>query len=62
MQMIDKDKQYFLHCLGGYRSMIAISILKARGYHKLINVEGGFNRLMESDIPKTEFTEQATEL
>jgi glyoxylase-like metal-dependent hydrolase (beta-lactamase superfamily II)/rhodanese-related sulfurtransferase len=62
MQMIDKDKQYFLHCLGGYRSMIAISILKARGYHKLVNVEGGFNRLMESDIPKTEYTEQATEL
>ena len=62
MQMLDRDKQYFLHCMGGYRSMIAISILKARGFDKLVNVEGGFNTLMESDIPKTDFVEQSTEL
>ena len=62
MQLLDKDKQYFLHCMGGYRSMIAISILKARGFHKLVNVEGGFKVLMDSNIPKTDFVEQATEL
>jgi glyoxylase-like metal-dependent hydrolase (beta-lactamase superfamily II)/rhodanese-related sulfurtransferase len=62
MQMLDRDKQYFVHCMGGYRSMIAISILKARGFDKLVNVEGGFNTLMESDIPKTDFVEQSTEL
>ncbi|MBK7410513.1 MAG: MBL fold metallo-hydrolase [Saprospirales bacterium] len=62
MQMLDRDKQYFVHCMGGYRSMIAISILKARGFEKLVNVEGGFNTLMESNIPKTDFVEQSTEL
>ncbi|MCB9284846.1 MAG: MBL fold metallo-hydrolase [Lewinellaceae bacterium] len=62
MQMLDRDKQYFLHCMGGYRSMIAISILKARGFDKLVNVEGGFNTLMDSNIPKTDFVEQNTEL
>ncbi|MBK7334883.1 MAG: MBL fold metallo-hydrolase [Saprospirales bacterium] len=62
MDLLDRDKQYFLHCQGGYRSMIAISILKARGFDKLVNVEGGFSVLMESNIPKTDFVEQATEL
>lgn len=62
MHLLDRDKKYFLHCMGGYRSMSAISILKARGFDKLVNVEGGFNRLMESNIPKTDFVEQITEL
>lgn len=62
MELLDREKQYFLHCLGGYRSMIAISILKARGFDKLVNVEGGFRVLMESNIPKTDFVEQTTEL
>jgi len=42
---INKDKTYYVHCAGGYRSLIAISILKQKGYEKLINVEGGFNEL-----------------
>ena len=62
MSMLDKDKQYFLHCMGGYRSMVAISILKTRGFDKLVNVEGGFKVLMDSNIPKTDFVEQTTEL
>jgi rhodanese-related sulfurtransferase len=32
----------FIHCQGGYRSMIASSILKARGYHNLVDVAGGY--------------------
>jgi hydroxyacylglutathione hydrolase len=62
MSLLDRNKKYFLHCMGGYRSMSAISILKARGFEKLVNVEGGFNQLMNSDIPKTDFVEQITEL
>ena len=62
MSLLDRNKKYFLHCMGGYRSMSAISILKARGFEKLVNVEGGFNQLMTSDIPKTDFVEQITEL
>jgi len=45
MQTIDKDKQYFVHCASGYRSVIFISILKARGYENLVNIAGGFKAL-----------------
>ena len=48
MSMIDKDKTYFVHCAGGYRSMIFISILKARGFDHLIDVKGGFKEIKES--------------
>jgi hydroxyacylglutathione hydrolase len=56
MQMINKDKTYYVHCAGGYRSMIFISILKARGYHQLINVSGGFNEIKQlADIDITAY-------
>lgn len=42
---IEKNKPYYVHCAGGYRSLIAISILKQKGYNQLINVEGGFAAL-----------------
>ncbi len=45
MAQIQRDKTYYVHCAGGYRSMIAISILKARGYENLIDVTGGFAAL-----------------
>lgn len=48
MQQVDPEKTYFVHCAGGYRSVIFISILKARGYHKLVNIESGFKALKES--------------
>ena len=48
MAHIDKNKTYYVHCAGGYRSMIFISILRARGYNKLIDVKGGFKALKES--------------
>jgi glyoxylase-like metal-dependent hydrolase (beta-lactamase superfamily II)/rhodanese-related sulfurtransferase len=49
MAMIDKKKTYHVHCASGYRSMIFISILKARGFDNLINVNGGFNALKASE-------------
>ncbi|NND34402.1 MAG: MBL fold metallo-hydrolase [Saprospiraceae bacterium] len=45
-----KKTPFFLHCKGGYRSMIASSILKSRGYHNLIDVMGGFEAIKESKI------------
>ena len=48
MSAIDKDKTYYVHCAGGYRSMVFISILKARGFDKLIDVKGGFTAIKES--------------
>ena len=48
MAQIDKNKTYYVHCAGGYRSMIFNSILRARGYDKLIDVNGGFKAMKES--------------
>ncbi|WPR74267.1 MBL fold metallo-hydrolase [Algoriphagus sp. NG3] len=48
MQKIDKDKTYYVHCAGGYRSMVFNSILRARGYDNLIDVKGGFKDIKES--------------
>jgi rhodanese-related sulfurtransferase len=42
MSLIDKNKTYYVHCAGGYRSMIFVSILKARGFDRLIDIKGGF--------------------
>lgn len=48
-------KAFYVHCAGGYRSMIASSILKSRGIHNLIDVKGGFKVIKEVGIPVTEF-------
>jgi glyoxylase-like metal-dependent hydrolase (beta-lactamase superfamily II)/rhodanese-related sulfurtransferase len=48
MKQVDKDKTYYVHCAGGYRSVIFASILKARGYDNLINIAGGFSAIKAS--------------
>lgn len=48
MLQVDKNKTYYVHCAGGYRSMIFNSILRARGYDNLIDVKGGFKSIRES--------------
>ena len=45
---LEKDKTYYVHCAGGYRSMIFISILMARGFENLVDISGGFNALKAS--------------
>lgn len=45
MDQVDASKTYYVHCAGGYRSMIFISILKARGYNNLIDVNGGMGAI-----------------
>ncbi len=62
MNAVDRDTPYYLHCAGGYRSMIAASILKSRGFENLINIKSGFNALQETGLPMTEYVEQVTEL
>ncbi|WP_419211972.1 MBL fold metallo-hydrolase [Maribacter sp. X9] len=49
------NKPFYVHCAGGYRSMIASSILKSRGIHNLIDVKGGFKAIQEAGIPVSEF-------
>ena len=55
MHLIPKDELFSLHCAGGYRSLIAHSMLKARGYHNAIDVLGGFNAIRATDAPCTEY-------
>jgi hydroxyacylglutathione hydrolase len=53
MAQIDKDKTYYVHCAGGYRSMIFNSTLRARGFENLINVAGGFKAIQDAGELKT---------
>ncbi|MFK7936372.1 MAG: rhodanese-like domain-containing protein [Saprospiraceae bacterium] len=55
MDEIDKDTHYHLHCRSGYRSTIAASILKARGFEHLVNVQDHYDRIAETEIPVTDF-------
>jgi rhodanese-related sulfurtransferase len=48
MLKVSKDKTWYVHCAGGYRSMIFTSILKARGYNNLVDVAGGFSAIKKS--------------
>ncbi|MCL6274526.1 MBL fold metallo-hydrolase [Muricauda sp. 2012CJ35-5] len=49
------DETFYIHCAGGYRSMIAASILKSRGIHNLVDIAGGFKAIKEAGIPVTDF-------
>ena len=50
---VPDEKNFYVHCAGGYRSMIAASILKSRGVHNLIEIKGGFKSIKETAIPIT---------
>jgi glyoxylase-like metal-dependent hydrolase (beta-lactamase superfamily II)/rhodanese-related sulfurtransferase len=50
-----KDKAFYLHCAGGYRSMIAASMLKAKGFESVININKGFKGIKEAALPLTEY-------
>ena len=49
------DKVFYVHCAGGYRSMIAASILKSRGIHNLIDVKGGYKAIKETELKRTNY-------
>ncbi|MHA7101312.1 MBL fold metallo-hydrolase [Roseivirga pacifica] len=62
IEELPKGEKWYVHCAGGYRSMIASSILKARGF-EVVNIIGGFKALVkDTDLPTTEFKEQVTML
>ncbi len=56
---INPEKHFYMHCAGGYRSMIAASILQARGYRNFTEIQGGFNAIADTNIPKTDFVCQS---
>jgi len=63
LNTINNNQHFFLHCAGGYRSMIAASILQARGYRNFSEIEGGFNAIKKTGkIPTTDFVCQSKTL
>jgi len=53
--MVPKNETFYLHCAGGYRSVIMASILKSRGFHDLINVEKGISGISNTNVKLTHF-------
>lgn len=52
---IPSDKHFYVYCTAGYRSMIAASILQARGYRNFTEVSGGFEAIKKANVPVTDF-------
>ncbi|MBK6263551.1 MBL fold metallo-hydrolase [Marivirga sp. S37H4] len=52
---LQKGKNYHIHCQSGYRSVIASSIYKSRGFHEVVNVEGGIKGIKATGLPTTEY-------
>lgn len=55
MAEFSKTESNYIHCAGGYRSMMACSILKARGFDNVVDVAGGFGAIAKTNVPKTDF-------
>ena len=56
MRMLSKDKTYYIHCAGGYRSMIMASILQSRGIRNIVDIQEGFKGIEENgNIPLTDY-------
>lgn len=62
MAELDRNKKYFIHCAGGFRSVIMCSILQARGFEKLVNIRGGYKALSQTGLKKTHYVEPTTML
>jgi rhodanese-related sulfurtransferase len=55
LEQFSGDDLFYLHCAGGYRSMVAASILKSRGFHNLVDIKGGFKSIKEAGLPVTDY-------
>lgn len=53
LSVIPREGESYVHCAGGYRSMIAASILKARGWANIIDVQGGFKAIADTAVPQS---------
>ena len=59
---LNPEEHFYLHCAGGYRSMIAASILNSRGIRNFTEIEGGFGAIKETNVPKSNFVCQSKTL
>jgi hydroxyacylglutathione hydrolase len=56
---IRPEEHFYMHCAGGYRSMIAASILQARGYRNFTEISGGFKAISETNVKTSDFVCQS---
>lgn len=55
MHEINRNDTYYIHCRSGYRSIIAASILKSRGFENVIDIAGGYAAIEQTDLPRTDY-------
>ena len=55
LSSVPQEGTFYVHCAGGYRSVIAASILKARGYHNMVDVAGGFKAIKEAGLNVSDY-------
>ena len=55
LDQLSSDKKYYIHCAGGYRSVIAASILKANGFHNIVDISGGFAALKKTNLEVSDY-------
>ena len=55
MSMFPSSETFYIHCAGGYRSLIAASILKSRGIHNLVDIRGGFNSIKTQGVKVSDY-------
>ena len=55
MGQLDPNREYYIHCAAGYRSMVFSSILKSRGFHNLVDIQGGFKAIQNTDLKRTNY-------
>lgn len=60
LQEFPRSRPFIIYCAGGYRSMLAASILKQRGWDNFTDVEGGFTEIAKTAVPKTDYVCPAT--
>lgn len=62
MNQVNGAEKYYLYCKSGFRSAVAASILKSRGINNIVNLCGGYEALLSTNLKRTEYVEQITEL
>jgi glyoxylase-like metal-dependent hydrolase (beta-lactamase superfamily II)/rhodanese-related sulfurtransferase len=62
IDQLDPSQTYYVHCAGGYRSLIASSIMMARGFATPVNILEGYRALVQTDLPTTDYVQPTTML
>jgi rhodanese-related sulfurtransferase len=55
MDSLDTNSTYYIHCAGGYRSMVAASLMRANGFKNLVDIAGGYKAIKETNLEKTDY-------